>query len=178
MHGGLRCGMRGWHLKQLRSRHTAKSIAACRVQLQKKLLKDLHGGVRGGKRGWRLKQPPQKQLPLAECNRLKICVVGCDVICGVLRAFQLRFASASPQNQLQLAECTCRKSCWKICVVCCDVICGVAPKKVRSKLGLGAKPTTPCIARIGSTAKSIAACKMHLLKICTVGCGVICGVGG
>ena len=29
---------------------------------------------------------------------------------------QLRSASASPQNQLHLAECTCRKSC----MVCCD----------------------------------------------------------
>jgi len=24
-------------------------------------------------------------------------------------------ASAAPQNQLHLAECTCRKSCWKFC---------------------------------------------------------------
>ena len=30
-------------------------------------------------------------------------------------------ASAAPQNQLQLAECTCRKSC----VVGCDVLSGV-----------------------------------------------------
>ena len=30
-------------------------------------------------------------------------------------------ASATPQNQLQLAECTCRKRC----MVGCGVICGV-----------------------------------------------------
>jgi len=35
--------------------------------------------------------------------------VGCDVLSGVLHAFNP--ASAAPQNQLQLAECTCRKSC-------------------------------------------------------------------
>jgi len=36
--------------------------------------------------------------------------------------------------------------------------------KVCSKLGSGAKPATPCLARIGSTAKSIAACRMQLQK--------------
>ena len=30
-------------------------------------------------------------------------------------------ATAAPQNQLHLAECSCRKSC----VVGCEVICGV-----------------------------------------------------
>jgi len=32
------------------------------------------------------------------------------------------------------------------------------------KLGLGAKPATPSLARIGSYAKSIAPCRMHLQK--------------
>jgi len=31
----------------------------------------------------------------------------------------------APQNQLQLAECTCRKSCLKICMVGCDVLSDV-----------------------------------------------------
>ena len=60
--------------------------------------------------------PPQNHLHLAECtcrkSCLKICVVGRDVICGVLHAFQLRYfstATAAPQNQLHLAECSCRK---------------------------------------------------------------------
>ena len=74
---------------------------------------------------------------------------------------QLRHsASATPQNQLQLAECTCRKGC----MVGCEVICGGLQLKVRSKLGLGAKPATPCLARIGTPAKSIAPCRMQLQK--------------
>ena len=46
------------------------------------------------------------------------------LLSGVCYAFQLRFATASPQNQLQLAECSCRKRC----VVGCDVRSGVAPE--------------------------------------------------
>jgi len=37
-------------------------------------------------------------------------------------------ATAAPQNQLQLAECTCRKISLKICVVGCEVLRGVAPE--------------------------------------------------
>ena len=70
-------------------------------------------------------------------------MVGCDVRSGVASKSLLKIrlrckaghasnsASAAPQNQLHLAECTCRKSC----VVGCDVL--------REKLGLGAKPEMP-----------------------------------
>ena len=82
-------------------------------------------------------------------------------------------ASAAPQNQLQLANCTCRKSC----MVCCDVPCGVASKsllkiRLRCKAGhaeeraafrssstiCSAAPTPPSAA----SAKSIAPCRVHL----------------
>jgi len=38
-----------------RIRHSAKSIAPCRMQSQKKLLKNLHGGLRGATLALRLK---------------------------------------------------------------------------------------------------------------------------
>jgi len=93
--------------------------------------------------------------------------------------------NAPPQNQLHLAECSRRK----IRVVGCDVICGVGALKVRSKLGLGAKPATPKNAlhsatrpqlRIRTPAKSIAPSPLQppkiRRKICVVGGEVICGV--
>jgi len=86
-----------------RIRTSAKSIAPCRMHLQKKLLKNLHGGAAmcyaglvpksllkvrvGCKAGHALpcedRQPPQNQLHSRRKISLKICTVGCDVICGV-----------------------------------------------------------------------------------------------
>jgi len=68
---------------------------------------------------------------------------------------QLRYRSTAKSSKLQSP---------KICVVGCEVLRRGWRLKVRSKLGLGAKPATPCLARIGSTAKSIAPCRMHLQK--------------
>jgi len=98
-----------------------------------------------------------------------------------LHAFTPRnTATAAPQNQLRLANASQKKLLknlhgglrgekrgWQL--------------KLRSNLGLGAKPATPCLARIGSLRKSIAACRIHLQKnrpkFCTVGCEALRGVG-
>jgi len=81
------------------------------------------------------------QIALAE----KICILSrnCHVKLSALIAGVIvvvvdwkNSASASPQNQLQLAECTCRKSG----MVGCEVLQGVAPKsllKVRLRCKAG-----------------------------------------
>jgi len=70
-------------------------------------------------------------------------------------------ASAAPQNQLQLAECTCRKSC----VVGCDALQGVAPKSLlKVKVQVQSLPRLQLRFAIAASAKSIAACRMHLQK--------------
>ena len=58
-------------------RISAKSIAPCRMHLQKKLC----GGLRGAKWGWCLKQLRTTAKAIAACrmHRRKSCVVGCDV---------------------------------------------------------------------------------------------------
>jgi hypothetical protein len=85
---------------------------------------------------------PQNQLHLAECTCSKSGVVGCDALreklgLGAKPATPNNVrhplhahnsATAAPQNQLQLAECTCRKINLKICTVGGDVIRGVALK--------------------------------------------------
>jgi hypothetical protein len=54
------------------------------------------------------------------------------ITCGIPLHHLLRCSNSAslhaPQNQLQLAECTCRKSCRKSCVVGGDVLSGVAPE--------------------------------------------------
>jgi len=123
---------------------------------------------------------------IAPCIRPKICVVGCEVRSGVasksLLKVRLRCKACHalpcedrqpPQNQLQFAECTCRKSC----VVRCDVLRGVAsksPLKIRLR----------CKACHASNSASAAPQnQLHLRnctcrKSCMVGCDVACGVGG
>jgi len=77
----------------------AKSIAPCRMHLQKNQLKNLHGGLRGAMRGWctksllkvkvQVQSQPRHQLRIrtsaksSKLQRPKICMVGCDVISGV-----------------------------------------------------------------------------------------------
>jgi len=73
-------------------RSTAKAIAACRMQLPKNQLKNLRGGLRCAKRGWQPKV----------CSRLGS---------GTKPATPPTPHPQPPQNQLQLAECSCRKSC-------------------------------------------------------------------
>ena len=87
-------------------RNSAKSIAACKLHLQKKL----HGGLRCEKRGWHLKY--------------KSCTQILDFKPFLLIASlsPRNSASAAPQNQ---ANCTRRKISLKICAVGCDVLRGV-----------------------------------------------------
>jgi len=76
---------------------------------------------------------------------------------------QLRLPQ-SPQNQLQLAKCTCRKSCLKICVVGCGVGSGVLHAfQLRYFSTASASP------------QNQANCSRP--KICAVGCGVLSGGG-
>ena len=49
-------------------------------------------------------------LPLRNFVRTPLTAFRCIPRRKLLRLPQLRFASAAPQNQLHLAECTCRKS--------------------------------------------------------------------
>ena len=162
---------------QLRFRSSAKSIAACRMHLQKKVLKKLHvccdvlseklglGAKPATPKNVRHSAPaPQNQLHSAKCNRPKICTVGCEVLSGVFHAFQLRYfstASAAPQNQ---ANCIAKKNC----TVGCDAL--------REKLGLGAKPATPCEDR-QPPQNQLQLVECTCRKRCMVGCDVIRGVG-
>jgi hypothetical protein len=109
------------------------------MQLQQKL----HGGLRCATLAWRLKvrsklgsgaKPATPPTPLPQLRKIKQIAIAEKSAEKKLGEDRLRpsvyspaqpFAPQPPQNQLQLAECTCRKSGLKICMVGCDVICGV-----------------------------------------------------
>jgi hypothetical protein len=75
----------------LRFRITAKSIAACRMHLQKKL----RGGLRGATRGWQLKIRSKLGLGAKHATPKNV-----------------RHSASATQNQLRLAECIAEKAAW------------------------------------------------------------------
>jgi len=101
------------------------------MHLQKKLLKNLHGGLRGAKLGRYLKYKsctrsvglprritrcillPAPQLRIRSLRKIKQIATPKNQLKklhGELRGATLGLAhKAAPQNQLQLAECSCRK---------------------------------------------------------------------
>ena len=102
--------------------------------------KILHGGLRGATPGCDATHARQPANPATPCEDRQ-----------------------PPQNQLHLAECTCRKSCmW-------------AAMRPLLKVRLMCKARHAPQHRNRSTAKSS---KLHLPKICVVGCEVVRGGGG
>jgi len=108
-------------------RSTPRNSASATLQNQLLLAecnrqKKLHGGLQGATRGWHLKQRRKINCSLQIAVAEKICTVGCEVLREKLGSGakpatpptpQLR--TSAPQNQLHLAECTCRKSGGRRC---------------------------------------------------------------
>jgi len=120
-------------LLQLRIRRAAKSIAACGVHVQKKLLKNLHGGLRCDTLGCdatHARQPASQQRPprLARIGSTAKSIAACKMhppknLHGGLRCAKrgtlctptplLRYCTATPQKKTNCKETHIKKPLLK-----------------------------------------------------------------